>query len=188
MLRILYSFLFRNICLFLPLSHWNICLCENWKQMKIFLINIEYHPPTWKMLIIQALNINKARVFGYFHARTARSYSVFWTWLPAVWFGQNDLWSHLSLLHTVSDSLQGRSSPCPWSQRSGQGSGKGGTTRAKPSDSLEMKTLPRARRGPYCPHSWAACHDYSPSRILLPPWKEACLSGASRISTNCFLV
>lgn len=50
------------------------------------------------MLIIQALNINTARVFAVLTQEQAGSYSLFSAWPPAVGFGQADLlWSHGSL-------------------------------------------------------------------------------------------
>lgn len=48
---------------------------------------------TWKMLIIQALNINKACMSAVLTLEQTGSYSLFSVWKPAAWFGEADLWS-----------------------------------------------------------------------------------------------
>lgn len=150
--------------------------------MENFLIKSDYHLPIWKMSIIWAFNIKEACAFACVHARTD-SYSLFSAWKPAIWFGQNDLWSHLNLPHTLSDSLQRKNEPSPEVSILAKEVGKGGTTLTK--------LVTRPGHGPqyyHGPQSWAGCHGYSPSCIFPPPWEETCLSRASRIRTNCFLV
>jgi hypothetical protein len=82
------------------------------------------------MVIIQVFNTKKACVFACVHARTD-SYSLFSVWRTAIWFGQNDLWSHLNLPHTLSDSQQRKSDPSPEVSILAKEVGKGGTTLTK---------------------------------------------------------
>lgn len=51
-------------------------------------------------------------------------------WKPAIWFGQNDLWSLFNLPHTLSDSLQRKNDPSEVSILAKE-VGKGGTTLTK---------------------------------------------------------
>lgn len=69
------------------------------------------------MLIIQALNINKASTCAVLMLEQTGSYSLFSAWKPAVWFGHADLlWSHGSLLHPPAASLPRGSNPSPCGQ------------------------------------------------------------------------
>lgn len=79
-----------------------------------FLIKTEYYPPTWKMLIIQVHNTNKASVFICVHARIDRELlSVLSREARCSVWSNQPLVSFKSSPHTPSDSLQRRTSPSP---------------------------------------------------------------------------
>lgn len=82
------------------------------------------------MLIIQVLNTNEACAFACVHARTD-SHCLFSAWKPAIWFGQNDLWSHLNHPHTLSDSLQRKNDSSPEVSIRAKEVGKGRPTLTK---------------------------------------------------------
>lgn len=90
--------------------------------------------------------------------------------------------SGLAEVSTPSQPPCGERAVLPQVSMKLEGSGKGGTTHTTLSDQARNKVFQvRAAPSYPCPHSWAGCHGYSPSCILLLPWKEACHSRASKI-------